>query len=236
VPAWCGGGALHLRWRDQRSCRNWSLAGLLTQALAAEAGAVFADHTGLLLRGLGVTGAAASGLFGVSSYNAVDRRWHRNVFNLVAITVCISLHRGGQRVTFCDNDFAGRISQIGKMQTKACADRCCDRVLHTVLFAAAPLSGRGCFGDGWTGYRCWFGVVDWWGMFVDAAIHCLGGAQIFQRPRGRRARDVTGQVVDTITELSRPLETVSPMRPRRTAPALRARCGKFLRPEARLGG
>ncbi len=105
----------------------------------------------------------------------------------------------GQAVTFFDNDFAGRIAQK-EMQTARALNDVVTEIIHTVLFALASVIGS----------ILLLGTVDWRIALGLLVWMCVYGAMIrYYMPRirarskaraGARAM-VTGQVVDTVTNI-----------------------------------
>ena len=172
------------------------LGWVVDAALAAEAGAVFSDHTGLLLAGLAFFLLLRPALFGVSSYMQ-SIVVAPNVFNLVLSR----LHRYtlGQAVTFFDNDFAGRISQK-EMQTSRALTDVVTEVLHTVLFAAASFVGAVML-LGTVDWRIAAGLVLWMVGYVFLIRHFMPRVRKHSKARAGARAMVTGQVVDTITNI-----------------------------------
>jgi ATP-binding cassette subfamily B protein len=105
----------------------------------------------------------------------------------------------GQAVTFFDNDFAGRLAQK-QLQTARAVTDVATEVINTVLFALASVIGSAIF----------LLVIDWW-MALALTVWLAAYIALirFFMPRIRErstarasARaNVTGQVVDTITNI-----------------------------------
>jgi ATP-binding cassette subfamily B protein len=105
----------------------------------------------------------------------------------------------GQAVTFFDNDFAGRLAQK-QLQTARAVTDVATEVINTVLFALASVIGSAIF----------LLVIDWW-MALALTVWLVAYIALirFFMPRIRErstarasARaNVTGQVVDTITNI-----------------------------------
>ena len=120
-----------------------------------------------------------------------------NVFNLVLSR----LHRWtlGQSVRFFDNDFAGRIAQK-EMQTARAVTDVVVEVVHTVLFALASIVGAALM---LTSIDLFLtaGLLGWLAAYLLMIRHFM---QLIRRRSAARAgarATVTGQIVDTVTNI-----------------------------------
>ncbi|MEC3860680.1 ABC transporter ATP-binding protein [Mesobacterium sp. TK19101] len=172
------------------------LGQVIDAALSTPADQVFGTNMGTLI------GAAAFFLllrpltFGASSF-LQSIVVGPNVFNL-----CLSrLHRYtlGQSVTFFDDDFAGRIAQK-EMQTARALTDVVIEMIHTVLFALASVIGAIML-LGTVDFRIAAGLVVWLVGYLFLIRHFM--PRIRQRSKSRAAARamVTGQVVDTVTNI-----------------------------------
>ncbi|MTH76746.1 ABC transporter ATP-binding protein [Paracoccus aestuariivivens] len=111
------------------------------------------------------------------------------------------LHRWtmGHSVTFFDNDFAGRIAQK-QMQTARAVTDVASEMVNVVAFALASVLGSAAFlvsVDGWGALA----LIVWLGSYVVLIRYFM--PRIRERSAGRASARamVTGQVVDTITNI-----------------------------------
>lgn len=165
-------------------------------ALSSDAGSVFRDQSGILLLSLAFFVILRPALFGASSFMQ-SIVIGPNVFNLVLSR----LHRYtlGQAVTFFDNDFAGRISQK-EMQTGRALTDVVIEMIHTVLFALASFIGAVML-LGTVDWRIALGLVVWMGGYVLLIRRYMPLVRSRSKARASARAMVTGQVVDTITNI-----------------------------------
>lgn len=120
-----------------------------------------------------------------------------NIFTLVLAR----LHRWtmGQGVTFFDNDFAGRISQK-QMQSAGSMTEVVMESINGVLFAVASIIGTAVliFGIDW---RLLIGFALWLAGYVVLVRYFLPRIRRRARDRAGARAMVSGQVVDTITNI-----------------------------------
>jgi ATP-binding cassette subfamily B protein len=112
----------------------------------------------------------------------------------------LNRHTLGQSLSFFDDDFAGRIAQKQQQTARAITDVVSESV-NTLGFALAAILGAvGLVAsvDGWLA----LGMVVWLGLYAVLIRHFL--PQIRRRSTDRAAARavVTGQVVDTITNIA----------------------------------
>jgi len=172
------------------------LGRVIDAALATEATSVFTDQTGLLLACLAFFMILRPLIFGASSYMQ-SIVVGPNIFNIALSR----LHRYtlGQAVTFFDNDFAGRISQK-EMQTSRALTDVVIEMIHTVLFALASFVGAVAL-LGTVDWRIALGLVVWMGGYVFLIRHFMPRVRKYSQARAGARAMVTGQVVDTITNI-----------------------------------
>ncbi|SMX32444.1 ABC transporter ATP-binding protein [Maliponia aquimaris] len=120
-----------------------------------------------------------------------------NVLNLVLQR----LHRFtlGQSVTFFDNDFAGRIAQK-EMQTARALTDVVVETLQTVLFALASVAGA-VFLLGTVDGRIAAGLVLWLAVYFLIIRHYMPRIRKFSTERAAARANVTGQIVDTVSNI-----------------------------------
>lgn len=111
------------------------------------------------------------------------------------------LHRWtmGQSVTFFDNDFAGRIAQK-QMQTARAVTDVASEVVNTVAFALASVIGSAVFlisVDGWGAAI----LLVWLAAYIVLIRAYLPRIRVSSAGRASARANVTGQVVDTITNI-----------------------------------
>ncbi len=172
------------------------LGWVIDAALASDPAQVFADQSGILLFSLGFFVLARPLVFWASSYMQ-SIVIGPNTFNLILSR----LHRYtlGQAVTFFDNDFAGRISQK-EMQTARALTDVVIELIHTVLFALASVVGAVLL-LGTVDWRIALGLVVWMGAYVFLIRHYMPMVRVTSQNRAAARAMVTGQVVDTITNI-----------------------------------
>ena len=172
------------------------LGWVIDAALASDPAQVFADQSGILLFSLGFFVLARPLVFWASSYMQ-SIVIGPNTFNLILSR----LHRYtlGQAVTFFDNDFAGRISQKEMQTARALTDVVIESI-HTVLFALASVVGAVLL-LGTVDWRIALGLVVWMGAYVFLIRHYMPMVRVTSQNRAAARAMVTGQVVDTITNI-----------------------------------
>ncbi|MEH6392885.1 MAG: ABC transporter ATP-binding protein [Sulfitobacter sp.] len=172
------------------------LGWVVDAALSTQPQSVFDDNVGLMLVSLGFFLILRPLLFGISSYMQ-SVVVVPNVFNIVLSR----LHRYtlGQAVTFFDNDFAGRISQK-EMQTSRALTDVVAEMIHTVLFAAASFVGAVML-LGTVNWRIAIGLLLWMVGYIVLIRHFMPRVRKHSRVRAGARAMVTGQVVDTITNI-----------------------------------
>ncbi|MDO5705418.1 MAG: ABC transporter ATP-binding protein [Paracoccus sp. (in: a-proteobacteria)] len=111
------------------------------------------------------------------------------------------LHRWtmGHSVTFFDNDFAGRLAQKQMQTARAVTDVATDTV-NVVAFALASVIGSAAFMlgvDGWAAVA----LILWLGVYVGLIRFFLPRIRARSGERASARAMVTGQVVDTITNI-----------------------------------
>ncbi|MDO5611709.1 MAG: ABC transporter ATP-binding protein [Paracoccus sp. (in: a-proteobacteria)] len=111
------------------------------------------------------------------------------------------LHRWtmGHSVTFFDNDFAGRLAQKQMQTARAVTDVATDTV-NVVAFALASVIGSAAFMlgvDGWAGVA----LILWLGVYLGLIRFFLPRIRARSGERASARAMVTGQVVDTITNI-----------------------------------
>ncbi len=157
---------------------------------------VWADNLGIILLFAGfflIVRPAISGLSTASSSVIVGP----NVLPLVLSR----LHRWtmGQSVSFFDNDFAGRIAQK-QMQTARAVTDVASEMVNTVTFALAAVLGSAMFLIGVDLVGA-IALVLWLGAYVALIRFFLPRIRERSARRASARAMVTGQVVDTITNI-----------------------------------
>ncbi|QCO55828.1 ABC transporter ATP-binding protein [Pseudorhodobacter turbinis] len=111
------------------------------------------------------------------------------------------LHRWtlGQAVTFFDNDFAGRIAQKQMQAARAVTDVATE-VINTVAFALASVIGSIVFLVA-VDYRVALALLAWLVAFVFTIRFFMPRVRVNSAARASARAMVTGQVVDTITNI-----------------------------------
>lgn len=111
------------------------------------------------------------------------------------------LHRWtmGHAVTFFDNDFAGRIAQK-QMQTARAVTDVASESINTVAFALATLVGSAVFLLTIDGYIA-LALNLWIGLYLCLIWAFLPRIRLKSKDRAGARAMVTGQVVDTITNI-----------------------------------
>jgi ATP-binding cassette subfamily B protein len=111
------------------------------------------------------------------------------------------LHRWtlGQAVTFFDNDFAGRIAQKQMQAARAVTDVATE-VINTVAFALASVIGSVVFLVA-IDYRVAFALAAWLIGYVLTIRYFMPRVRVNSAARAAARAMVSGQVVDTITNI-----------------------------------
>ncbi|MGX9356047.1 ABC transporter ATP-binding protein [Roseobacteraceae bacterium S113] len=172
------------------------LGWVIDAALEGSPEAVFTDSQGLLIFALVFFLLLRPLLLGLSAFSQTIML-QPNLMNLVLSRI----HRFtlGQSVSFFDDDFAGRIAQK-EMQTARALNDVVVEIIHTVLFALASVIGAVLL-LGTVDLRIAGGLLLWIGGYGLMIRHFM--PRIRQRSKARAAARamVTGQVVDTVTNI-----------------------------------
>ncbi|EPX84459.1 ABC-type multidrug transport system, ATPase and permease component [Rubellimicrobium thermophilum DSM 16684] len=117
------------------------------------------------------------------------------------VLVLSRLHRWtlGQDITFFDNDFAGRIAQK-QMQTGRAVTETTVETINTVIFALSSVVATGLLVlgiDGWLALL----LMAWLGVYLLYIARNLPRIRALSQGRAAARAVVTGQVVDTITNM-----------------------------------
>ncbi|MEO0701348.1 MAG: ABC transporter ATP-binding protein [Pseudomonadota bacterium] len=120
--------------------------------------------------------------------------------NLMTMTLQ-RLHRYtlGQAVTFFDNDYAGRISQKEMQTARALTDSVVE-VLQTVFFALASVIGAILL-LGAVDIRISLAVAVWMVAYLFMIRYFMPRIRVRSKARAAARANVTGQIVDTITNI-----------------------------------
>lgn len=172
------------------------LGWVVDAALSSTPSAVFSDQIGLMIGCLLFFLILRPALFGMASY------MQSIVIGPNILNISLSrLHRYtlGQAVTFFDNDFAGRISQK-EMQTSRALTDVVVEMIHTIIFAAASFVGAVML-LGTVDWRIAAGLVLWMVGYIFLIRHFMPRIRKFSQARAGARAMVTGQVVDTITNI-----------------------------------
>ncbi|MEF3045986.1 ABC transporter ATP-binding protein [Pseudotabrizicola sp. L79] len=172
------------------------LGWVIDAAVASGPSTFFADHWTLiiwfivfymLLRPLafGVSSASNSIIIGPNVMPLVLSRLHRWTL--------------GQAVTFFDNDFAGRIAQKQMQAARAVTDVATE-VINTVCFALASVIGSAVFLIA-IDYRVALALAVWLVAYIALIRFFMPRVRINSAARASSRAMVTGQVVDTITNI-----------------------------------
>ena len=172
------------------------LGRVIDSALAAGPGDVFRDGSSILLLSLAFFVLLRPVILGLSAYSQ-SILMQPNVLNLVLSR----LHRYtlGQSVTFFDDDFAGRIAQK-EMQTARALNDVVTEIVHTVLFALASVIGAVLL-LGTVDWRIAAGLVLWIAGYAVLIRYFLPRIRKRAKARASARAMVTGQVVDTVTNI-----------------------------------
>ena len=172
------------------------LGRVIDAALGSEQQSVFSANMPIMLGALAFFVIARPLLFWASSYMQ-SIVIAPNMFTLILSR----LHRYtlGQSVTFFDNDFAGRISQKEMQVSRALTDVVVD-MIQTVLFALASFVGAVML-LGTVDWRIALGLVAWMVFYVWLIRHYMPKVRATSKDRAAARAMITGQVVDTITNI-----------------------------------
>ena len=133
----------------------------------------------------GLSGLVQSVIVGPSVINLVLARLHR--------------YSMGQAVTFFDNDFAGRISQKQMQAARAVSELTIDTI-QTVFFALASLVGAVLLLGSIQGLAA-LALAAWAAAYVALIVSFMPRIRARSKARAASRAMVTGQVVDTITNI-----------------------------------
>ena len=169
---------------------------LVDAALATSPQNPMSNQVWLLVAGVAFFLLARPVIFGVFSF-VQSVVVTPNVFNLVLSR----LHRWtlGQSVRFFDNDFAGRIAQK-EMQTARAVTDVVVEVVHTVLFALASIVGAALM---LTSIDLFLtaGLLGWLAAYLLMIRHFMPLIRRRSAARAGARATVTGQIVDTVTNI-----------------------------------
>ncbi|MDJ0823245.1 MAG: ABC transporter ATP-binding protein [Paracoccaceae bacterium] len=172
------------------------LGWVIDAALQSEPSQVFTEQSGVLIFGLvffmvlrpvlfGLNALMQNLVVGPNAFNLVLQRLHR--------------HTLGQAVTFFDNDFAGRISQKEMQTARALADAVVE-ILQTVLFALASVVGAVLL-LGTVDIRIALGLTAWMAVYLWMIRYFMPRIRVRSKARAGARANVTGQIVDTVTNI-----------------------------------
>jgi len=172
------------------------LGWVIDAAISSGPRTFFADHWGLIavfilfymvLRPLtfGVSSASNSIIIGPNIMPLVLSRLHRWTL--------------GQAVTFFDNDFAGRIAQKQMQAARAVTDVATE-IINTVCFALASVIGSVVFLFV-IDYRIAFALSVWLVAYLALIRYFMPRVRVNSAARAASRAMVSGQVVDTITNI-----------------------------------
>ncbi|MCP3972519.1 MAG: ABC transporter ATP-binding protein [Rhodobacteraceae bacterium] len=172
------------------------LGRVIDAALAVEPSRVFAEQTGVLLTGL-VFFLVIRPLFFGGNALMQNVTVAPNVLNLTLQR--LHRHTLGQSVTFFDEDFAGRISQK-EMQTARALTDIVVEMNQTVLFALASVTGAVLLLTT-VDARIALGLVAWLAVYLWTIRVFMPRIRKRSMARAAARANVTGQIVDTITNI-----------------------------------
>lgn len=172
------------------------LGRVIDAALTTEPSQVFADDTGILLFSLVFFLILRPAFFGTNALmqNIVVAP---NVLNLAMQR--LHRHTLGQAVTFFDDDFAGRISQKEMQTARALTDAVVE-ILQTVLFALSSVIGAIML-LGAVDARIAGGLVFWMVGYLFMIRYFMPKIRARSKARAAARANVTGQIVDTVTNI-----------------------------------
>ncbi|OWU86002.1 multidrug ABC transporter ATP-binding protein [Oceanicola sp. 22II-s10i] len=175
----------------------WILGKVIDRATETGSEGFFApENIGLLVLSVGFFLIARPLFFGLSSA-AGSIVVSPNVDTMVLAR----LHRWtlGQSVVFFDNDFAGRIAQKQMQAARALTDVTVE-MINTVAFALASLVGAVALIVG-IDWRLALGFVVWLCVYLALIRYFLPRIRERAKTRAAARAMVTGQIVDTITNI-----------------------------------
>ena len=172
------------------------LGWVVDAALAARPESFFADNLWLIFGFVAFYLLLRPLVFGISA--RTQSVW---VAPNVLPQVLSRIHRWtlGQAVTFFDNDFAGRLAQK-QMQTARAVTDVATEVINTVFFALASIVGSALFLlaiDGWVALA----LALWLVAYLMLIRVFMPRIRATSTARAAARANVTGQVVDTITNI-----------------------------------
>ena len=169
---------------------------IIDAALAAGPAAFFAQNTGLFVLGVVFFVVVRPINFGLNAY-VQTVILQPNLLNLTLSR--IHRYTMGQSVTFFDNDFAGRIAQK-EMQAATALNDIVVETIQTVIFATASVIGA-----------LWMVTAIDWRIGVPLALWLIGYCFFLRyyiprvraraKARAEARANVTGQIVDTVTNI-----------------------------------
>ncbi|MCB6178019.1 ABC transporter ATP-binding protein/permease [Rhodobacter sp. Har01] len=172
------------------------LGWVVDAAVTSDPATFLPDHGGLILAFLlfylvlrplafGVSSASNSIVIGPNVLPLVLSRLHRWTL--------------GQDVTFFDNDFAGRIAQKQMQAARAVTDVATE-VINTVCFALASVIGSAVFLLA-VDARVALALTVWLAVYIALIRYFLPRVRVNSAARASARAMVSGQVVDTITNI-----------------------------------
>ena len=172
------------------------LGRVIDVALENGAGAAFSGQTAMMLAAVIFFLLLRPLLFGANTLmqNVVVAP---NVLNLVLQR--LHRHTLGQSVNFFDDDFAGRISQKEMQTARALTDSVVE-IIHTVLFSLASVVGAILL-LGTVDARISIGLVVWIVGYLFMVRYFMPRIRLRSKARAAARANVTGQIVDTITNI-----------------------------------
>ena len=172
------------------------LGWVIDAALDTGVTGLFAENTALFVFALVFFIGLRPAVLGLSSF-AQTILMQPAVMNLVLSR----LHRFtlGQSVTFFDDDFAGRIAQK-EMQTARALNDTVTEIIQTVLFAVASVVGSILL-LGTVDWRIAAGLLVWMIAYGFLIRHYMPRIRTRSKARASARAMVTGQVVDTVTNI-----------------------------------
>ncbi|SLN57730.1 Putative multidrug export ATP-binding/permease protein [Roseivivax jejudonensis] len=170
--------------------------GLVVDAALAAETSVFAESTWTLLGALAFFVALRPAAYVASTYfNTIVIQ--PNVFNLVLSR--LNRYTIGQASTFFDNDFAGRIAQKEMQTARALTDVVVEMVT-SILVALASFIGAILL-IGTIDPRIAAGLLIWFIGYVLMIRHYMPRIRKTSKARAGARAQVTGQIVDTVTNI-----------------------------------
>ena len=169
---------------------------VIDSALNSGPDAVFSEGAPLLIGSLAFFLILRPALLWANAYTQ-NIMMQPNVMNLTLSRI----HRYtlGQSVTFFDDDFAGRIAQK-EMQTARALNDVVTEVLHTVLFALSSVVGAVLL-LGTVDWRIALGLLVWMFGYIYLIKFFMPRIRTRSKARAASRAMVTGQVVDTVTNI-----------------------------------